>query len=557
MSFNFGSLLPSNDYIDQRKRASKLTKKWEQTGLLEGLKGTNVGNMAQLLENQAKQVLREANTTSTVAGSEEWAGIVLPLVRRTYGETINAKEFVSFQPMNLPNGLVFWLDFKYGSGQPGFNTNSGNNSQDDSLWGVSDPSRGTSATYGWATPTEGLYGAGRFGYSINDYSSSALAPASAASSTEFATGSVSAADYNYNSEFSQSLLVGGSSLIKVTISTASIANFDPVGVRAFTLSNSVGTVINEVFQEFTKYNKSAATVQFIVSGSGVTGSTRFLVNYHKQPTITTRGDFEVGKTQAGTGFDTPMDIPLINLEMRQESIVAKTRRIKTQWSDEFAEDLNAYHNIDTEAEITKMMADYMGKEIDLEILDMLISEATPSHVDYWSTRIGYEWNGSTFVPITQNLTAYVQSTWFQTIGTKLQKMSNRIMAATSQGEATFMVVSPMIATVLESIPGFAVDTDGTKNRFQAGIQKMGMMSNRWEVYKSPFMQGNVILMGRNGGTFLEQGAVYAPYIPFITTPTVYDPNNIQPRKAMHTRYAKRVLRSEFYGKIYVEGLNTI
>ena len=555
--FDISSLLPKDEYINQRKRAAQLVKKWQPTGLLEGLRGANVGNMAQLLENQARQILKEANTTSTVQGSEEWAGIVLPLVRRTYGETINAKEFVSFQPMNLPNGLVFWIDFKYGTGQPGFNTGAGKDSQNDSLWGVTDPAKGTSNPYGWQTPAEGLYGAGRFGYSMNDYSSSALAVAGTVSSTEFTTGSISATDYNFNSDFSQSLVVGGSSLIKVTVATSSLSNFDPLAVRSFTLANSVGSVINDVYQEFTKYNKSAGTIQFIVSGSGVTTSTRFVVNYTKQPTDITRGDFEVGKTQAGTGFDTALDIPQVNIEMRQDTIVAKARKLKTMWSQEFAQDLNSYHNIDTEAEITKMMSDYMGKEIDLEILDMLIAEAASTHVDYWSTRIGYEWNGSSFQPITQNLTAYIQPTWFQTLSTKLNKMSNRIHAATGLGGANFMVVSPQIATVLESIPAFAVDTDGTRDKFNAGIQKMGTISNRFEVYKSAYMRDNVILMGYRGGSFLECGAVYAPYVPLITTPTVLDYNNFQPHKGMSTRYAKKMLRPEFYGKIYVEGLNLI
>ena len=555
--FDISSLLPKDEYINQRKRAAQLVKKWQPTGLLEGLRGANVGNMAQLLENQARQILKEANTTSTVQGSEEWAGIVLPLVRRTYGETINAKEFVSFQPMNLPNGLVFWIDFKYGTGQPGFNTGAGKDSQNDSLWGVTDPAKGTSNPYGWQTPAEGLYGAGRFGYSMNDYSSSALAVAGTVSSTEFTTGSISATDYNFNSDFSQSLVVGGSSLIKVTVATSSLSNFDPLAVRSFTLANSVGSVINDVYQEFTKYNKSAGTIQFIVSGSGVTTSTRFVVNYTKQPTDITRGDFEVGKTQAGTGFDTALDIPQVNIEMRQDTIVAKARKLKTMWSQEFAQDLNSYHNIDTEAEITKMMSDYMGKEIDLEILDMLIAEAASTHVDYWSTRIGYEWNGSSFQPITQNLTAYIQPTWFQTLSTKLNKMSNRIHAATGLGGANFMVVSPQIATVLESIPAFAVDTDGTRDKFNAGIQKMGTISNRFEVYKSAYMRDNVILMGYRGGSFLECGAVYAPYVPLITTPTVLDYNNFQPHKGMSTRYAKKMLRPEFYGKIYAEGLNLI
>ena len=351
MSLRLNDLLPKDTYMNQRRQAQMLTTKWERTGLLEGLQGPEKGNMAQLLENQARQLVTEANQTGIVAGSEEWAGIALPLIRRIFAE-ISAKEFVSVQPMNMPSGLVFWLDVKYGTGQPGFNTAAGKDSQNDSVFGVSDSNKGTGASYGWATPTEGLYGPGRFGYTINDYSSSALAVASAVSSTEFTTGSVSATDYNFNSEFSQSLLVGGSRIHKVTISTSSISNFDPVGVRAFTLSNTTNSYVYDVYQEFTKYNQSAGTVQFLVSASALAAADRLVVNFHKQPTSITRGDFEAGKTQAGSDINTPIDIPSLSLELRQDPIVAKTRKLKAMWTPEFAQDLNAYQNIDAEAELT-------------------------------------------------------------------------------------------------------------------------------------------------------------------------------------------------------------
>lgn len=554
MALRINDLLPKDQYMNQRKQAQMLTRKWEQTGLLEGLKGPEKGNMAQLLENQARQLVTEANQTGTVAGSEEWAGIALPLIRRIFAE-ISAKDFVSVQPMNMPSGLVFWLDIKYGTGQPGFNTNSGRDSQDDSVFGVTDPNKGTAAAYGWSTPTEGLYGPGRFGYTINDYSSSALAVAAAVSSTEFVTGSVSAIDYNFNSEFSQSLLVGGARLHKVTVSTASIANFDPNGVRAFTLSNSTNSLVYDVYQEFTKYNKAAATVTFIVSGAALAAADRIVVNYHKQPTSITRGDFEAGKTQAGTSIDDALDIPTLSLELRSDPIVAKTRKLKAIWTPEFAQDLNAYQNIDAEAELTGILGEYISQEIDLEILDMLIQNAPTT--DYWSTRIGYEYNGSTFGAITANLTAYTQGTWFQTLGTKIQKMSNRIHQATVRGGANFLVCSPLVATILESIPGYAADTDGNQSKFNMGVQKIGAINNRFQVYKNPYMKENVMLMGYRGSQWLETGAYYSPYIPLIMTPTVLDPDNFTPRKGVMTRYAKGTLRPEYYGKIYVEGLNTL
>lgn len=550
------SFLPKNEYANQRKKAQMLARKWEKTGLLEGLSGANRGNMAQLLENQARQLVTEANQTGTVQGSEEWAGIALPLIRRIFAE-ISSKEFLSVQPMNMPSGLVFWLDFKYGTGQPGFNTNSGKDSQNDSLFGVTDARKGTAAPYGWDYPTEGLYGPGRFGYTINDYSSSALSSnGGTVSSTNFITGSVSATDYNFDSEFSQSILVAGSTVHKITISTASLSNPDLTAVRAFTLSNGNGSLVYDVYQAFTKYNKNAGTIQFLISGSAfASASQTVIVNYHKQPTDTTRGDFEAGKTQAGSNLDTPLDIPTINLEMRSESLTAKTRKLKAIWTPEFAQDLNAYQNIDAEAELTSILGELISQEIDLELLDMLIHDAQTT--DYWSTRIGYEWNGSSFAPITQNLTAYTQGTWFQTIGTKLQKMSNRIHTLTVRGGANFMVVSPAVATVLESIPGFAPDTSGDQFKFAMGSQKIGALNNRFQVYKVPYMKENVILMGYRGSQWLETGAVYAPYIPLIMTPLVLDPDNFTPRKGVMTRYAKKILRPEFYGKIYVEGLNTL
>lgn len=551
---NVKDFMPTELYRNRRNEAEQLVKKWERTGLLEGLKGVSKGNMAQLLENQAIQLLREANTTGTTANSEEWSGIALPLVRRIFAD-ISAKEFVSVQPMNMPTGLVFWLDFKYSTGQPGFTTGAGKESQNDSVFGVTDPSKGTAADYGWATPTEGLYGPARFGYTINDYTSSAVGLAAAASSTEWATGSISAADYNFNSEFSQSLLVGGSRIHKVTVSTASLSNPDLNGVRAFTLSNGTGTLVAEVYQEFTKYNKNAGTIQFLISGSVVTASQTLVINYHKQPTSTTRGDFEASKTQAGSSIDAVLDIPQVELQMRSETIVAKTRKIKALWTPEFSQDLQMYHNIDAEAELTALLGELISMEVDLEVLDMLIQNA--AFTDYWSTRIGYEYNGSSFAAITANLTAYTQGTWFQTLGTKLQKMSSRIHQSTVYGGANFMVCSPLVATVLEAIPGFAADTDGTKTKFAMGVQKIGSIAKQYDVYKNPYMKENVILMGYRGNTFLHSGAAYCPLVPLIMTQTIPDPDNFTPRKAAMTRYSKIMLRPEFYGKVYVEGLNTL
>ena len=530
------------------KRMSEETKgvvsKWVKTGLLEGLSSDfEKSGMATLLENQAKQLVSEASATGQSANSEEWAGVALPLVRRIFSE-IAAKEFVSVQPMNLPSGLVFYLDFKYGTGQPGFTTGSGKDSQSDSVFGVTE-------TAGQATG--GLYGAGRFGYTINDVPTSVISTkATAPTATAMVTASLTAADFNYDTAWSSSEATAGVLFQTLTFSTASFVTPDLDGVRAFSIE---GTNILEYYPEFTTINSNDAQLKFVVRVTSLTGATDALIKYHKQPTDITRGDFEQTAAGFAQNAETDLGIPELNVELRSIPIVAKTRKLKAQWTPEFAQDLNAYHSIDAEAELTSMLSEYISQEIDLEILDMLQQNAlTEGH---WSARIGFQWNGSNFVDAATNGQAYTQGTWFSTFGTVLQRVSNQIHTKTMRGGANFMVVSPDVATVLESIPGFVSNGTGEAMQFAMGVSQVGSFANRYTVYKNPYMQSNVVLMGFKGSQFLETGAVYAPYIPLIMTPLVYDPKNFQPRKGVMTRYAKEMIRGEFYGKVFVHGLETL
>jgi hypothetical protein len=233
--------------------------------------------------------------------------------------------------------------------------------------------------------------------------------------------------------------------------------------------------------------------------------------------------------------------------------------LKAVWTPELAQDLNAYHSIDAEAELTALLSEYVSMEIDLEILDMLVTAAPAATTEYWSARVGSEYNASAgiFQDTAANRTAYVKSTWFQTLGNKIQKVSNKIHQLTLRGGANFLVCSPDVATVIESIPGFSTNTDGDQAKFAMGVAKVGALSNRWTVYKNPYMTDNVMLVGFRGSNFLETGAVYAPYIPLIQTPLVYDPVNFTPRRGVMTRYAKKILRPEFYGKIIIGNLDEV
>jgi hypothetical protein len=519
-----------------------LKAKWEKTGLLENAGSeTAKHGMAVMLENQAKQLLDEATRTGTSAGSEEWAGVALPLVRRVFG-SIASKEFVSVQPMNLPSGLIFYMDFKYGTdttvGRPAQNTSlfgRGGEFGKDSLSPSGDKLGSTQFTEG------GLYGAGRFGYTINDLDVAAAAT----------VGTASIADIAFDlSDSTLSASLAGDKVRKLTVALPADADFN--GVRAFDLAQSGSGFV--LYPQFTV--KNGSNVTFVaaytsanpLAGSATVGST---LAYHKQPTDISRGDFE------DRGSD--LAIPEIELELKSEPIVAKTRKLKAIWTPELAQDLNAYHSVDAEAELTQMLSEYISLEIDLEILEMLQQNAFTT--EYWSAKVGYDYNTATsrfeIDSSAAAASAYQKNTWFQTLGIKLQKVSNKIHQLTMRGGANFVVVSPNVATILESMNGFSANPGKDALSFAAGVTNIGSISNRYDVYKNPYMTENVILMGFKGSNFFETGAVYAPYVPLIMTPLVYDPTNFTPRRGVMTRYAKKIVRPEFYGKIIVDGLNTL
>ena len=524
-----------------------LVKKWEPTGLLEGMeKEHEVNGMAVLLENQARQLIDEASRTGTSANSEEWSGVALPLVRRIFGE-LAAQEFVSVQPMNLPSGLIFYLDFKYGTAQ------TGNHTENSDVHGN---------TSGSGDASGGLYGAGKFGYSINDQTSDALTIGAAVADNAFTTASVSWANVDWEPDLSSSVATGhmaDNGLVKITVDgTNDLANHDPEGIRAFAIS---GSGIDAFYPAYTTRDDSSTDISFICLKSQAAVPTGIVVKYHKEAANNyTRGDFEATSTQIDANPETDIDIPELDIALKSIPIIAKTRKLKAVWTPELAQDLNAYHSVDAEAELTALLSEYISIEIDLEILDMLFVNAI-AKTEYWSARVGYEYDSasSLFSQSSGESNAYTKGTWFQTLGNKIQSVSNAIHQKTLRGGANFLVVSPETATIIESIPGYAADTAGeaTEKQFAMGVQKVGALNNRYTVYKNPYMQDNNILVGFRGSNFLETGAVYAPYVPLIMTPLVYDPKNFTPRKGVMTRYAKKMVRPEFYGKVVVADVNYV
>jgi hypothetical protein len=389
------SLLESaNGYKALQEDAQRLSDKWSASGLLEGLNGKEADTMSIMLENQAKQIVAEQSSTgtgaisATGAGNEQWAGVALPLVRKVFAQ-ISSKDFVSVQPMNLPSGLVFYLDFKYGTSKDGRTDGEnmqGNVSEAGTKIGVD------------VDPSGGLYGAGQFGYSIK----------SALASGESITSSAAAfADLGYNADLTPA------NFLKATVDLSS-TGFDAEGVRAFRLVSASADITN--YPELTTV--SGNNVTFVVAKADLTGNalpSAGNVKYHVQPKDNSRGDFE----DAGAS---PIAIPEINVELKSEAVVAKTRKLKAQWTPEFAQDLNAYHSIDAEAELTNLLSEYISMEIDLEILDMLIQGARTT--EKWSAQNNRIWNGSAWANAASDF-YNTQGQWFQTLGTKIQKVSTK------------------------------------------------------------------------------------------------------------------------------------
>jgi len=535
----------ANPYKSLQSDAARLASKWAKTGLLEGLSDNDSNNMSMLLENQAKQLVTETSNNGGATGTAgsftpgtgaQWAGVALPLVRKVFGQ-IAAKEFVSVQPMNLPSGLVFFLDFQYGTDKAPF-------AAGNSMYGTTDPA----GSFG-NTNTGGLYGAGRYSYSTQLTASTATATQATASWS----------DANYDGAISSSFGGTGTSaayrVLGVPVGSLD-TNYDKEAIRSFTLFVDN---VDVTLPAYTQLNAAGTHVNFLIAETSATpgASDVVVISQSLQPTDDQRGDFEDTNTYLNND-NNPINIPQVNVQMSSEAIVAKTKKLKAVWTPEFAQDLNAYHSLDAEAELTSIMSEYISLEIDLEILDMLIESANAG-TEVWSAvnnqAIAQDANGTE-----TSLGFYnSQGQWFQTLGTKIQKLSNIIHQKTLRGGASFLVCSPTVGTVLESIPGFAAASDGdaAKASYAFGVQKVGQLNGRYQVYKNPYMTENQILLGYRGSQFLEAGAVFAPYIPLIMTPMVYDPNTFTPRKGLLTRYAKKMLRPEYYGIIKVAGLDTI
>ena len=560
---------------DLSTEGAALISKWEQTGLLEGIGDDNQRNgMARLLENQAKELLRESS--SMAAGDVEgFAAVAFPLVRRVFGSLI-ANDLVSVQPMSLPSGLIFFLDFKYG----GVHQNT-----EDRLGNVFDTS---------------LYGGGRVGsqitggvlldgvnaergpYALNNGYSSPTGSITVAV-TMVASGNVGEqggfevlpdatlsafADLRGSDalDFDPDLISGSTvaigTILKSALTTGQFNFDDYVAISA--APGAAGLLANgRLVRRLTREDPTDATrVLLVVNASGSESADVLNTALGALTTVTApiKDDFITGGSLGSVigdtswGLENNEEIPEIDIKVDSVAVTAVTKKLKAKWTPELGQDLNAYHNLDAEVELTQILSEQIALEIDREILEDLVKGATAG-VRYWSRHPGQFLNRETgqVSSVTQDFTGNV-SEWYETLVETINDVSAQIHRKTLRGAANFVVCGPEIANILEFTAGFRANVTADADRGDIGAVKVGALSKKFDVMVDPYFPRNILLVGRRGASFLESGYVYAPYVPLQTTPTIFGVEDFVPRKGVMTRYAKKMVRPDMYGLVVCRGL---
>jgi hypothetical protein len=243
------------------------------------------------------------------------------------------------------------------------------------------------------------------------------------------------------------------------------------------------------------------------------------------------------------------EIGEVSFDLESVTVSVTERKLRAQWSPELAQDVAAFHNIDAEAELTALLSEQVAAEIDREILRDLRKGAA------WTLRWDYNgWKrGTTANPLTQ----YTQKDWNQTLITAINQLSAQIHKSTLRGGANWIVVSSEISAIFDDLEYFHVSNAAPEqDQYNMGIERVGTLAGRYQVYRDPYFPPNTVLIGHKGNSLLDTGYVYAPYVPLQLTPTMYNPFNFTPIKGIMTRYAKKMVNNRFYGKITVDGVRT-
>ena len=542
-------------------------KKWDDLGFLDGLDGHQKDNIAQLYENQASYLINEA-AVSDASGSFET--VVFPIIRRVFSKLL-ANDIVSVQAMNLPIGKLFYFVPKIQE------RTAGNGHY--APYGIPGGAGGASATTGY-TGTN-LYdrfyeGSDSNDQGLFDYSKGAFSSISAtvADMVTFSAGVAS----------TQSAIATGTSVSNVILKVSGFTqtgagklagpNGNEMDTEEFLASLQVqcsqvaagDLPINIVTQ---KYGKGI--VEYGQRSSGVTGKYNdicdgdgfIFINVDLQSYSATSGfsDYVVaGSTLAKTDFAVTYrqydslefedEIGEVSFDLESVTVSVTERKLRASWSPELAQDVSAFHNIDAEAELTALLSEQIAAEVDREILrDLRKGAAWTAKWDYNEWKYGASGNTP--------FQGYTQKDWNQTLVTKVNQISAQIHKTTLRGGANWIVVSSEVSAVFDDLEYFHVSNAAPEqDSYNMGIEKIGSLAGRYQVYRDPYFPAGKILIGHKGKSLLDAGYVYAPYVPLQLTPTMYNPFNFTPIKGIMTRYAKKMVNNRYFGLINVSGLQT-
>jgi hypothetical protein len=567
---------------DLQKEGDALLSKWEKTGLLEGLEGDPSRNgMARLLENQAAQLLKESS--SMAAGDVEgFASVAFPLVRRVFGGLL-ANDIVSVQPMSLPSGLIFFLDFTYSDTRSGLTAGEsiygGGVVASEITGGVTDITEEGGSFYGlsnaYSSPTGSTTAAGiQFTQALTSKLVSSLTNAEQKlvrydpdllvdDSARFVTVLDSTLDASAAlSQLNTNLL--GAVTLEDELENAGT---DPILIAGATNPR----IVRRLSMLESKKLRIAVVTDGALAFSGTADFLRlaFPINdafaasdngvgaLIAQDTWGLEEASNVEQTSSDSGAGPKNAIPEIDIKVDSVAVTAITKKLKAKWTPELGQDLNAYHNLDAEVELTSILSEQIALEIDREILGDLVNGATAGKY-YWSRSPGLFVNRTTGVEVgavsaAPDFTGTV-SEWYETLIETINDVSAAIHRKTLRGGANFIVCGPELANVLEFTSGFRASVTADADTGTVGAVKTGAISKKFDVFVDPYFHRNVILVGRKGGSFLESGYVYAPYVPLQVTPTIFGTEDFVPRKGVMTRYAKKMVRPDMYGLVIVRGI---
>lgn len=577
--------------LNHMKQVRQQTQaKWEGLGFLEGLKGHVKENIAQLYENEASHLLNES-TTADSSGSFET--VVFPIVRRVFSKLL-ANDIVSVQAMNMPIGKLFFFvpqtsdrtDNAGNYGNPHLTGNaalSAHTSMADQLPDCVTAGAGCSLTTFAARNlydiyyNDGLFDASKGEITITTGFASIATLGADGTFTDQATAANSplATDGSLRNVILRvSGFTGGAGTDKGRLTGPDGHNMDTEsflaslkiveGTSAPLLDQDGNTVIAadaEIpFRLVTqKYGKGIVSYDDICDSLGhiylemdlshpvASTGTETYDGYVGISATTMAGSDVIVSWAEYASLELETELGEVSFKLDEVVVSVEERKLRATWSPELAQDVSAFHNIDAEAELTAMLSEQVAAEIDREILRDLRKAAA------WQLR--WDYNG--WRKASSAASPYTQKEWNQTLITKVNQISAQIHKSTLRGGANFVVVSSEISAVMDDLEYFHVsDASPEQDQYNMGIERVGSLSGRYQVYRDPYAPANSMIIGHKGKSLLDTGYIYAPYVPMQLTPTMYNPFNFAPVKGIMTRYAKKVVNNRFYGHIRVDGIPT-